>query len=98
MSCIHAYYYHNVYCTYYTDQEGEYVHDVNALLDDDVGVHVTDDVVNSDDSEVEFVDDTNNSNNNSKQPKDKRGSSGEDYLRSVLLRLIYRCVRCLVIL
>jgi hypothetical protein len=73
------------------------VHDVNAMLDDDMGVHVTDDVaddvINGDESEAELDDDAygNNNNNSSKQPKDEQGSSGEDYLRSVLLRLIYKC-------
>jgi hypothetical protein len=81
-----------------TEQEGEYVHDVNAMLDDDMGVHVTDDViddvVNGDDSEAELDDDDayGNGNNKNQKPKDEQGSSGEGYLRSVLLRLIYRCV------
>jgi hypothetical protein len=73
------------------------VHDVNAMLDDDMGVHVSDDVaedvINGDESEAEFDDDAYGiGNNNNKKSRDKQGSSGEDYLRSVLLRLIYRCV------
>jgi hypothetical protein len=96
-SCYTYVYYCVILDLFRTEQEGEYVHDVNAMLDDDMGVHVTDDVIddvnnNGNDSEVELDDDADGNNSSSKKPKDEQGSSGEDYLRSVLLRLIYRCV------